>query len=387
MITIKKSIIIPAYNEEEAIVKTIDGVKNVINESYEVLVIDDGSSDNTYELAKSCGVKVLRHEMNKGKAAAIATGIESASGEIITTIDADCTYEAEAIPKLVELVEKGADLAIGSRFLGQIEGMRLLNKIGNKIFSNLISLFVGQKNTDAQSGLRCFRKDLFRRLIVEAKGLDFETEMTSRALKEGYKVVEIPIKYRERVGESKLNPFVDGYRMLRALLRGTRPLDRYRRYLLRKVMKEHIEPNTKVLYIGSDGGSLVSHLVGVNTIHYYGIPQKSIPKGLVWLKEPEKDYDFVVMTDLTEVEDDIKYLQLANKCLKNGGKIIIWLPNPNAHALLSWLMLLRLLGPFEHIRYYTMGIQKLLLQTNFKMVLFKRCNLHVNILVIGEKEE
>lgn len=382
---VKYTVIIPAYNEEEAIVPTIEEVKNIVNEEYEILVVDDGSEDETFELAKNCGVRVIKHERNRGKATAIKTGVENSTGEIVITIDADCTYEANAIPKLVKLVESGVDLAIGSRFLGQMEGMKFLNKLGNKIFSGLITLFTHQKITDAQSGLRAFKKSLFYRLSVEARGLDFETEMTARAVKGGYTVEEIPIKYKERVGKSKLKPFSDGYRMLRAVLRGTRPLSGLRKILLRKEIIKQVTPETKILYIGSDGGDLVSHLTDTNEIHYFGKPIKSIPKGIVWKDVTDKDYDYVVVTNLQDVADDLALLKFAYDCLKKGGKIIIWLSNPNAHAILSWLMVLKLIGSGLHIRYYTGNITRVLKQIGFGNILYKKCNLHMNIVVVGEK--
>ena len=387
MNSIKYTVVIPAYNEEKAIVLTIEEVKNVVNEEYEILVVDDGSEDKTYELARKCDVKVIRHKKNKGKAAAIRTGIENALGEIVVTIDADCTYEANAIPKLVELVENGVDLAIGSRFLGHIEGMKFLNKFGNKIFSGLITLFTGQKITDAQSGLRAFRKDLFYRLAIQARGLDLETEMTARAVKEGYIVKEIPIKYRERIGKSKLRPFADGYRMLKAVFKGVRPLSGLRKVLVRREIGKYIVPHTKILYFGFDGGDLIKHLIKTNEVHYVGIPTKSLPKGIIWRDEPEGEYDYVIITNLQDVVDDLELLKLAYGNLKSGGRAIIWLTNPNAHAILSWLGILRLIGTPKHIRYYSKHIEAILEYVGFKLNLYKKCNLRLNILVAGEKHE
>lgn len=381
----KYTVIIPAYNEEEAIVSTVEGVKGVIDDTYEILVVDDGSRDKTFELAKSCDVRVIRHEKNLGKAAALETGVRNASGEIVATIDADCTYEAAKIRGLVKLIENGYDLAIGSRFLGRSEGLKLLNRAGNWIFSSLISLFTGQRITDTQSGLRAFRKDLFYRLAVQAKGLDWETEMTARAMKEGYSVVEIPVEYYERVGTSKLHPFKDGYRMLHGVLKGTRPLSGVRQFRLRKIINQHIAPGSKILYLGIDGGSLVSHLADKNTIHFIGKTRTPIAKGITWTENIDSDYDYAVITNLQDVLEDVELLRFAHGHLKTGGRAIIWLSNPNAHAILSWFMLLGLIGKIVHIRYYSGNIVKLLDYVGFKPVLFERCNMHINILVIGEK--
>jgi len=381
----KYTVVIPAYNEEEAIISTIEGVKGVINESYEILVVDDGSHDKTFELAESCNVRVIRHEKNKGKAAALETGVKNANGDIIATIDADCTYETAKIRDLVILIENGADLAIGSRFLGRAEGLKLLNRAGNWLFSSLISLFTGQKVTDAQSGLRAFRRELFFRLAVQAKGLDWETEMTARSVREGYSVVEIPIEYYERVGTSKLHPFKDGYRMLRGVLRGARPLSGIRRVLVRNIINRHIAPGSKILYIGLDGGSLVSHIADRNTIHFTGKAESPIAKNIIWTENVDTDYDYAVITNLQDVIEDVELLRFAYSHLKKGGKTVIWLSNTNAHAILSWFMLLGLIGKIVHIRYYSGNITKILEHTGFVPVLFERCNLHINILVIGRK--
>lgn len=381
----KYTVIIPAYNEEEAIVSTIEGVRKVTDRSFEILVVDDGSHDKTFELAKSCNVRVIKHEKNKGKAAALETGVKNANGDIIATIDADCTYEAGKLTELVKLIENGSDLAIGSRFLGQAEGLKLLNRTGNWVFSSLISLFTGQRVTDAQSGMRAFRKELFFRLAVRAKGLDWETEMTARAVREGYSVVEIPIEYYERVGKSKLQPLQDGYRMFCAVIKGTRPLSGLRMVLIQKLIVSYLKPKTKVLYMGEDGGDIVSHLIHVNTIHYVGKPSSPLRNGIIWLDEANIDYDYIIITHLQDVINDLEQLDFAYMHLKKGGKLIVWLSNPNAHALLSWLMILKLIGKGSHIRYYGGSIRKLMEHSGFEWNIYKKCNLYMNILVVCTK--
>ncbi len=383
----KYTVVIPAYNEEEGISRTIEDVKRATDSNYELLVVDDGSKDNTYNLAVDSGGRVLRHEINRGKVAALETGIMNASGDIIITIDGDATYEAAKITDLAELVENGADLAIGSRFFGDAQGMKFFNRLGNWMFSFLISILTGQRVTDAQSGLRAFRKELFFRLAVKAKGLDWETEITSRALKEGYVVKEIPTAYSERMGESKLHPVKDGYRMLRAIFKGTRPLSGVRRFLVGRIISKHIEAGEKILYLGTDGGFLIKGVIATNEVHYIGDLEEPLYKGIKWIKTPGEKYDAVILASLTEVIDDAEIFRKASRSLKMGGKLIIWLPNPNAHALLSWLMMLKLLPEFKHIRYYSMNIEKLLNYFKFDMVLYKICNFHINILVIGRKVE
>ncbi len=219
----KSSVIIPAYNEEDGIAETVKKVADATRKiGSEVIVVDDGSKDGTYEIAKKIhGIKLVRHEENAGKAAALVTGFNSASGEILVTIDADCTYPPEEIPKIVGLVEIGkADMVICSRFMNGRTKIRLLNYYGNIFFSWLVTALTGKKITDASSGMRAVRKDVWKKTKVMSRGLDWEVEMTTRVIRQGYAVTEVPIKYFDRVGASKLNPFADGYRFLRAIIRG-----------------------------------------------------------------------------------------------------------------------------------------------------------------------
>ena len=213
----KTSLVIPAYNEEEGLPLVAREYLELVDE---VIMVDDGSSDGTFQAAQLLvgeKVKLLRHEINQGKAAALRTGVEQASGEIIIFTDADNTYPARYVPQLVQEIENGADLVLGARIQAR-ENIPAFNRLGNNIFSFLATYISCIKIADSQTGMRAFRRQMFEKLDVKAKGLEFETKMTVRAAKLGYKIVEIPIEYRERVGKSKLNPIKDGARMLTALL-------------------------------------------------------------------------------------------------------------------------------------------------------------------------
>jgi glycosyltransferase involved in cell wall biosynthesis len=213
----KTSLIVPAYNEEKGLPLVI---KEYLDWVDEIIVVDDGSSDETFAAAMKCAndkVKVFRHEANSGKVAALRTGVAHASGDIIIFTDADCTYPARYVSDLVLEIEKGADLVLGAR-LESRHNIPLFNRLGNNIFSFLATYISCMKIEDSQTGMRAFRRQMFDKLDVQAKGLEFETKMTVRAAKLGYKIVEIPIEYRERVGKSKLRPVKDGARMLESLL-------------------------------------------------------------------------------------------------------------------------------------------------------------------------
>ncbi|MDD1762883.1 MAG: glycosyltransferase family 2 protein [Methanothrix sp.] len=211
------SLIIPAYNEEKGLPRV---VKEYLEWVDEIIVVDDGSTDGTFEVGQKCvneKVKLFRHEINLGKAAAIRTGVKHASWDIIIFADADCTYPARYVPDLIKSIENGADLVLGARLQSR-DNIPTLNRLGNNIFSFLATYISCLRIRDSQTGLRALKRDMFDKLDVKAKGLEFETKMTVRAAKLGYKIVEIPIEYRERVGKSKLNPIKDGAKMLTALL-------------------------------------------------------------------------------------------------------------------------------------------------------------------------
>jgi glycosyltransferase involved in cell wall biosynthesis len=214
----KTSLILPAYNEEEALAATLDEYLGYVDEA---VVVDDGSKDGTGRVAAAYAannprVKYVRHEVNKGKPEALRTGVANATGDILVFTDADCTYPASYVPEFAGLIQGGADIVLGARMFNS-DNIRWLNRIGNSIFSALITYFCYTNIKDAQTGFRAMRKDIFPQLDVRAHGLEYETKMTMRAAKLGYDIAEVPIEYRKRVGKSKLNPVKDGYNMLRSI--------------------------------------------------------------------------------------------------------------------------------------------------------------------------
>ena len=216
----KTSLIIPAYNEEKALGKVIDEALDKVDE---IIIVDDGSTDNTAVIAENYAkkfknIKFVKHLRNFGKVRALRSGVENSSHNNIIFTDADFTYPASYFPIMIQELKKGADLVLGSRFKKGVNNMLIFNRVGNKIFSIIATYITCSSVTDGQTGLRAFRKELFKELDVKAKSLEYETKMTVRAAKLGYKIVEVPIRYRKRIGKSKLRPVRDGVKMLFSLV-------------------------------------------------------------------------------------------------------------------------------------------------------------------------
>ncbi|HLC62411.1 MAG TPA: glycosyltransferase family 2 protein [Candidatus Nanoarchaeia archaeon] len=205
---------IPAYNEEKTIGKLVGSIVEVMdkgNHSYEVLVLDDGSRDETAKNAKKAGAVVYSFPKNYGLAEAFRAEIEKAlemKADVIVHIDADRQYQPDEIPKLVAEIEKGYDLVLGSRFKGRIEEMPMVKRLGNKAFSRVISNITGLKISDAQTGFRAFTKEVAKKVQITSNHT-YTQEQIIRAVRGKFKIKEIPIYFSKRHDESRLisNPF------------------------------------------------------------------------------------------------------------------------------------------------------------------------------------
>jgi len=220
------SVVIPAYNEENGIKEIADRVlavepalKEAGVERLELLVVDDGSKDRTAEVAEAIpGVSLIRHPKNKGYGAALKTGFSKASGELIGFLDADGTYPPEYFPQLCKSALNGSELVIGSRMAGEDSKMPITRRVGNFFFANLLSILGRQKVTDSASGMRVFKREILEQIYPLPDGLNLTPVMSTRALHEGIKIVEVPIPYSERVGRSKLSVIRDGQLFLQSMV-------------------------------------------------------------------------------------------------------------------------------------------------------------------------
>jgi hypothetical protein len=219
------SVVIPAYNEEDgiaAIVARVLGMRPALAEmgvGLELLVVDDGSRDGTCAcVAGHPDCRLVRHPVNRGYGAALKTGFRAASGDWCAFLDADGTYPPESFPLLCREILNGADLVVGSRRSGAASEMPLVRRLGNGLWSGLVTLLGNQRVLDPASGMRVFRRDVLERLYPLPDGLNFTPVMSTRAIHEGVRLVEVPIPYRERLGRSKLSVVRDGLRFLRTII-------------------------------------------------------------------------------------------------------------------------------------------------------------------------
>jgi Glycosyl transferase family 2 len=209
---VRTTVVLPAYNEGAALPHVLDELGEYLDSSYEVLVIDDGSTDDTAAVAERYPVRLVRHGTNRGKGVAIRTGITEARGDNIVIMDADATYPVPAIKEMVALLDDN-DLVRGVRE-SEAGSMPVVNRVGNWLFNKLLELSHGLEGTDHLSGLYAMRRAAAVGLDTEARGFDIETEIGIKARARGLREATIPISYLPRVGEKKLSPWRDGLRIL-----------------------------------------------------------------------------------------------------------------------------------------------------------------------------
>ena len=217
------SVIIPTLNEEKNLPIVLQDVRQFFEKNrykHEILVVDGYSKDKTVEIAKRFGTKVIYDRKSKGSA--LITGFKHAKGDIIITMDADCSHIAMEFGLLIEGIKAGFDVCMGSRFIqgGGTEDMPWYRKLGNKSFALMVNLFWGTNYSDLCYGYKSFRKSSVKKLNLTSIGFAIETEMAIKAAKKKMKILEVPsFEKKRRHGHGKLKTFRDGFIILRTILR------------------------------------------------------------------------------------------------------------------------------------------------------------------------
>lgn len=215
------AVIIPTLNEGACIAAVVDSFRRLVRNVY---VIDGGSQDGTADKAAAAGATVI-HQRGRGKGAAVRQALREIDAEIYVLVDGDSTYSASDLPLLLEPIISGtADMVVGIR---DHRSVPAFNKLGNSFFNIFISMAYRRRLRDILSGYRAFTRQLARSIRLTRDWFETETEMTVETLEKGLRIEEVPIKYGERIGRTKLRPLHDGWRIgitMLSMIRDYRPL-------------------------------------------------------------------------------------------------------------------------------------------------------------------
>jgi glycosyltransferase involved in cell wall biosynthesis len=217
------SVVFPCLNEASAVGDCVREAFECLRSSGidgEIIVCDNGSTDGSDQVASRAGARVV-FESEPGYGAALRGGIRAAQGEQIVVLDADASYDTQAIPLMMHALQRGADLVMGNRLTGRLSpgAMPWAHRhIGSPMLSGLINLFFGTSVGDVNCGIRAFTRQAYHRMALKTTGMEFASEMVARAARIHLNIVEVPVNYHPRNGASKLRRYRDGWRHLRFLL-------------------------------------------------------------------------------------------------------------------------------------------------------------------------
>ena len=222
----KLSIIIPCYNEENTIAQIIQKIVKVVNYPYEIIVIDDCSTDKTRFILendlKSNIHKLILNPINSGKGYSLRQGIKEANGEIILIQDADLEYDPSDYKKLIDPINNGyADVVYGSRFTGadQKRVLYFWHMIGNKFLTILSNMFTNLNLTDMEVGYKVFKSDVLKKINLQEDRFGFEPEITAKIARENLRIYEVGITYHGRkYSEGKKITWRDGFSAIRCII-------------------------------------------------------------------------------------------------------------------------------------------------------------------------
>jgi glycosyltransferase involved in cell wall biosynthesis len=210
------SVVMGTYNEEEAVGRVLSDVDRVTDGRAEVVCVD-GSTDRTPEIARDHGARVIEQEP-QGYGVAVREALLAPDRPVVVTTDCDDTYPMERLPDFLAHINEGYDVVSGDRLYHGADAMPALNRLGNHAFALLASALLGERVHDTTTGMRAYRREVVEKIAwTENTGLS--AELLIRPLAREYEVRELPIEYRERAGETKLDPVQGGAAIAKSILR------------------------------------------------------------------------------------------------------------------------------------------------------------------------
>ncbi len=210
------SVVMGTYNEAEAIETVLTDIERVTDGEAEVVCVDS-SEDRTPEIAREHGARVIEQEP-QGYGVAVRAALLAADRPVVVTTDCDDTYPMEQLPEFLSLINEGYDVVSGDRLYHGAEAMPAFNRLGNRVFALLASLLMGRRVHDVTTGMRAYRRELVEKVEwTENTGLS--AELLLRPAMRGYRIRELPIAYRERAGETTLDPVAGGVAIGKSVLR------------------------------------------------------------------------------------------------------------------------------------------------------------------------
>jgi glycosyltransferase involved in cell wall biosynthesis len=219
------SVIVPVFNERTTVAEVIRRIRAVsLPLDVEVVVVDDGSSDGTDKVLAALGdstVRIINHPRNRGKGAAIRTGMAAVRGDLVLVQDADLEYDPADWSKLLEPILRGkARVVYGSRFTGERKNMMPLHWMGNRFLSLITNILYSTTLSDMETCYKLFDRRVLEGITIESDKFDFEPEITAKVLRRGFRIYEVPISYAGReADEGKKITWRDGFGAIKALVK------------------------------------------------------------------------------------------------------------------------------------------------------------------------